>query len=153
MNQRLKFLNNRWLITVGLFALLTGLITYGYLHNPAGKLRKYLADPLRYDGQQIDVDIEAKVVKLLPDGFIIQELGQMIRVNGNPQTASPGDFIRLRAIFHKEGYLELKQLHVGKRRRSKIFVSIVPVFLVFLLLLRTYRIDWHHLLLEKKADA
>jgi len=151
MNKKPEIHSNRWAITIGLFAVLTALVTYGYLHNPVGQLSKCLADPLRYDGQQIFVDIEAKVVELLPNGFIIKELGQMIRVSGNTQTASPGDFVRLRAIFHKERYLEIIELHVAKRRRAKIFISIVPVFLILWLLFRTFRIDWPYLLFREKS--
>lgn len=105
-----------------------------------------LKDPLRYDGQEIGVGTEATVVEILPDGFLLHEMGQTIRVEGDPQNASQGDFVRMRAVFHKQGYLELKHLYVAKGRRLKILVSIVPALLILFFVLRTYRFDWKQLL-------
>ncbi len=150
MNDRLHVFRHRWFKTVGLLAVLAGLAVYGYLYNPVGKLSKCLADPERHDGRIIGVGTEAKVVELLPEGFVIQELGQRIAVAGDLPKASPGDYIRIRAIFHKEGYLELDQLYVAKGRRAKIFVSIVPALLVIFLLFRTYRFDWRQLLFRER---
>lgn len=151
MNDRFNAFHHRWYKIIALLAVLVGLAAYGYLLNPVGKLSKCLANPDLYDGQLIGVGTEAKVVELLPEGFIIQELGQRIRVVGDPPDASPGDYIRIRAVFHKEGYLELERSYVAKGRRAKIFVSIVPALLVIFLLFRTYRIDWRHLLFRERA--
>ncbi len=150
MNDRLDVFRHRWLKTAGLLAVLAGFTVYGYLYNPGGKLGKCLANPERYDGRIIGVGTEARVVELLPEGFVIQELGKKIRVIGDLPKASPGDYIRIRAVFHKEGYLELEQLYVAKGRQTKIFISIVPALLVIFLLFRTYRFDWRQLLFRER---
>ena len=109
-----------------------------------------LNDPLRYEGQEIGVGTEATVVEILPDGFLLREMGQTIRVEGDPQNASPGDLVRLRAVFHRQGYLELRHLYVAKGRRLKIALSIVPALLVLFLVLRAYRFDWKRMLFTER---
>jgi len=113
-------------------------------------LQMCLDDPLKYDGMEIGVGTEAKVIQLLPDGFIVREAGRTFRVKGNPQDASLGDFVRMSAVFHKEGYLELKHLQVAKGRYIKIVVSIAPALLVLFLLFRTYRFDLCRMLFKEK---
>jgi hypothetical protein len=113
-------------------------------------LQMCLDDPLKYDGMEIGVGTEAKVIQLLPDGFIVREVGRTFRVKGNPQEASLGDFVRMRAVFHKEGYLELTRLQVAKGRYTKIVVSIAPALLVLFLLFRTYKFDWRRTLFKEK---
>lgn len=140
----------RWILTLVLVLILVGLVYYGYRNNPSVGLQVCLDNPLGYDGREIGVGTEATVVRRLTDGFIVKELGRTIRVEGNPQEASPGDFVRMRGVFHKEGYLELKQLYVAKQRRLKILISIVPVLFVLVLFFRTYRFDWRRLLFTEK---
>jgi hypothetical protein len=62
-------------------------------------------------------------------------------VNGTIQELNKNDHIDIVAIFHKEGYLELKEFHVRKFRRSKIFLSILPILFVTWLFFRRYRFD------------
>ena len=61
---------------------------------------------------------------IFPDSFIIQQMGVKMRVEGDPRNASTGDFVRLKAIFHKENYLEAVRFYAEKGRRLKIFISI-----------------------------
>ncbi len=109
-----------------------------------------LRDPLRYDRQEIGVGTEAKVVEIFPGGFMLQEMGRTIRVEGNSLNALPGDFVRLRAVFHKEGYLELKHLYVAKGRRLKIVISILPALLVLFLILKSYKFNWRRMLFTER---
>lgn len=141
---------NRWILIFGLFLSLVALVWYGYRFNPRVTLQMCLDDPLKYDGMEIGVGTEAKVTQLLPDGFIAKEVGHTIRVKGNPQNASLGDFVRMRAVFHKEGYLELKRFQVAKGRYTKIVVSIAPALLVLFLLFRTFKFDWRRMLFREK---
>ncbi|UCC40166.1 MAG: hypothetical protein JSV96_01540 [Candidatus Aminicenantes bacterium] len=141
----------RWVLISGLLLSLVALVLYGYRYNPRVRLQMCLDNPLKYDGTEIGVGAEAKVTRLLPDGFIVKELNRTILVKGNPQNASLGDFVRMRVIFHKEGYLELKRLQVAKRRYTKIVVSIAPALLVLFLLFRTYRFDWRLFLFKEKT--
>lgn len=151
MNKRFPILRNRWVLTSGFLLLLIGLIYYGYRYNPRVNLSMCLNDPLKYDRYEVSIGTEAKVVERLSDGFILQEMGHTIRVKGDPQNVSPGDYVRLRAIFHKEGYLDLKLLYVAKGRRLKILVSIAPVVLVLFLFFRTYRFYGRRMIFTKRV--
>ena len=150
-NDRLNSDRNRWILIFGLLLVLAILVWYGYHFRPKMTLKMCLDDPLRYDGKEIGVWAESKVVELLPDGFLVKEMSYTIRVVGDPQNASPGDYVRMRAVFHKEGYLELKRLYVAKEKRLKIVVSIVPVLLVLFLLFKTYRFDWSRMFFREKT--
>jgi len=148
--ERLDSGRTRWILIFELLLSLVVLIWYGYRFNPRVTLQMCLEDPLRYDGMVIGVGAEAKVIQLLPDGFVVKEVGRTLRVKGNPQDASLGDFVRMRAVFHKEGYLELKRLQVAKGKYTKIVVSIAPALLVLFLLFRTYKFDWRWILFREK---
>jgi hypothetical protein len=97
--------------------------------------------------------MDARVVQILQDHFIIQQLGVKMRVKGDPLNASRGDFIRLKAVFHKENYLEVVRLYVDKGRRSKIIFSIFPALLVIFLFFKTYKFDWQTLVFYRRTHA
>jgi len=143
--------HKRRLSISALFLVLFCLVLYGYRSKDPVDLRACLDDPLKYDGRIIGVGAEATMFKLLPDGFLIREMGRTFRVVGDPQDASVGDFVVMRAIFHKEGYLELVKLRVAKKRRLKILVSIPPALLVLFLLFWNYRFDWRRMLFKERT--
>ncbi|MGQ9560087.1 MAG: hypothetical protein ACUVWA_06210 [Candidatus Oleimicrobiaceae bacterium] len=125
--------------------LLVALTYYGYRAFPEIRLADCLHDPARYDGALITVGTEATVERVLPDGFLVRQMGRVVRVIGDAGNARPGDFVRFRARFHREGHLTLEQLYVAKRRRAKVAVSILPALLVVALVIKTYRFDPHRL--------
>lgn len=128
----------------GLLAvLLVALTYYGYRAFPEIRLVDCLRDPARYDGTLITVGTEATVERVLPDGFLVRQMGRVVRVIGDAGNPRPGDYVRFRARFHQEGHLSLAQLYVAKRRRAKVGVSILPVLLVVALVVKTYRFDPH----------
>ena len=51
----------------------------------------------------------------------------------------PGDEIGIRAIFHRQGYMTLQELHIRKLRIVKIIISIAAALIVAGLFLRRYR--------------
>ena len=151
MSEKFSILHNRWVRISGLLLILAGLLYYGHRFNPEIKLSMCLKNPTRYDGREIPVGTEARVIKRLADGFILQEMNHTIHVKGANQEISPGEYVRIRAIFHKEGYLELKRIYVAKGRRLKIFLSIVPAVLVLSLLFKIYRFDWRRMLFTERT--
>jgi len=46
----------------------------------------------------------------------------------------------LKAVFHKEGYLELEQAHVLKLRPLKMVLSVIPLLVITGVFLRIYRV-------------
>ncbi len=136
-----------------LLALLLALVYYGYRAYPEIRLADCLKDPARYDGTLITVGTEATVEQLLPDGFLVRQMGRVVRVIGDAGDAKPGDFVRFRARFHREGYLTLQHLYVAKARRAKVAVSILPVLLVAVLVVKTYRFDRHRLCFVERKQC
>ena len=75
---------------------------------------------------------------------------------GNPvalASLKEGEFVGMRAIFHREGYLEAVALHVAKRRREKIWISVLPVFLVGFLFIRNFRFNLKSFQIELRKHA
>lgn len=119
--------------------ILTGLIIYGKRNFPETTLHMCLKEPQRYDGVTLTIGNEAIVHQLTADGFIIKQMGELIPVKSS-KTASlePGVFVNSIAVFHKEGWLEAKQVRVMKYRRIKIGVSILPVIIITVLFFRHF---------------
>ncbi len=153
MNKSHDALPRRLLTIIALSLALAGLTWYGHHNNPSVSLKMCVDESLKYDGKEIEIGMDAKVAKVFPDNFIIQQLGVKMRVEGDPLNASPGDFIRLKAVFHKEKYLEVVRLYVEKGRRYKIIISIFPVLLVIFLFLKTYKFDWQTLVFYRRSHA
>ena len=65
-----------------------------------------------------------------------------ITVMGSADGLRTNDYIDAVVVFHKEGYLELKEIYVRKMRRLKIAISVLPVLLVMWLVLRQYKLDF-----------
>jgi len=118
-----------------------GLIIYGKVYNPAVTLEMCLIQPDKYDGRTIAIGTEITVHEIFPDGFTIKQFGRIVKVKGRAGNIAPDDFITLSAVFHKQGWLELKSYHVAKKRRFKIFVSIFPALLVVFIFFKSYTFD------------
>ena len=101
-----------------------------------------LENPDRFDGEVIEVGGEATVRDRLPDGFTIEYLGQIVRVDGTHPHLKKREFLSLIAVFHKEGpWLESLDIHIARYRRLKIVISVLPVIGVGFLLIIRYRFD------------
>ena len=58
-----------------------------------------------------------------------------------PKSLKSNEFVSLRATFHKEGYLTVKEMHVHRYRRLKIAISILPVMIVGWIFFRKYKFN------------
>lgn len=131
--------------------ILAGLIVYGKLYFPATTLQMCLQNPEIHDGKTINIGNEATVQKLTKDGFIIRQLGRTIPVKSSTvESLKPGVFINFTAVFHKEGWLEAKQVHVMKKRRVKIWISVLPVIVIFILFFNQFKFNFSHCYFEKR---
>ena len=128
-----------WILLLCL--ILAGLLVYAYFVNPIVTLPMILDNPEEYDGKVVRLGTEATVYERLPDGFVLSQMGRKIRALGNPENADAGDFVQIKAVFHKEGHLDLMRIYVAKRRRLKVIVSIWPALLVLFLVIKTYAFD------------
>jgi len=150
MNRLTNVFSKRWVVIPALLFFLIYLMWYGFQNAPSITLRMCLENPALYDGCNIGIGNEATIAQLIPGGFLIKQMGKTMRVYGDSQNASAGDFVQLRAIFHEEGYLELVHFHVAKKRRVKIFVSLVPTLLILIIFFKRFKFDWRQILFYER---
>ena len=134
------------------FTALVGLILYGHFFFPFVTLRMCLADPERYNGTTIVIGNEATVKQVFQDGFSIVQMNRVVRVFG-PTDVKPNEFVVLRAVFHKDGWLEAKEIKVAKKRRAKIWLSVMPALFFSLYFLKRFRFNFRSLFFEEQNDA
>ena len=131
----------RIMTALGLLISIIGLLWYGKVKNPTITLQMCLAAPERYDGSLIEVGAEATVAQVTEDGFILQQIGRLVKVVGAVNNLRVGEFVGLVAVFHRPGWLELKKIHVAKNRRAKIWFSVIPLIVIVLFCVRHYSVD------------
>ena len=129
--------------------ILAGLIAYGRFFHPFVSLQMCLQDPQKYDGTTISVGNEAVVNEVFPDGFTLTQMGKNVRVFGSNKV-TPGDFITVPAVFHKPGWLEAQQIKVAKKRRAKIWLSVIPALAIIIFFFIRFRFDVHSLTFEER---
>ena len=98
-----------------------------------------LANADHFDGREIVLENYVYVSSVSKDRFEIEQEGSRIPVMGAPEELAPGDEIALRAIFHRQGYMTLQELHVKKLRNIKIIISIAAALFVVWLFFSRYR--------------
>ena len=120
--------------------------------KPGRTYRQCLADPETFDGKEIPIYIDARIIRIAPTCLIISqpEAPVVVRVPGGTGgiEGSPGDFVEAQTIFRKQGYLELKAIRTAPLRKIKIAVSVIPVVAVAALLIRTVRWEKRRLVLK-----
>jgi hypothetical protein len=102
-------------------------------------LETRLSAPEQFDGQEVILEDYVTVTSVFKDRFEIEQEGRKIMVMGTAAGLAPGDEIEIRAIFHRQGYLTLEQLHIKKLRSVKIIISIAAALFVFMLFFSRYR--------------
>ena len=114
---------------------------YSYFASPLPSLRDCLSVPQSCDGKVLSTNAGGKVESVEAWGFWLRNRGQRIRVVGRAPDVRAGDTVFLEAVFHEEGYLELRQVYVSRYRQERIWVSLPAVAWVVWVFLRTYRFD------------
>lgn len=121
--------------------ILAGLMYYGRFYNPTLTLNDCLQQPEKYDGAYLELANELTVRAVYPDSFLIHQAGHIVKVVGHAPAIGVNDFIALKAVFHKAGWLELVGVRVAEQRRAKIWISVLPVLLVLYLFFRQFRFN------------
>jgi hypothetical protein len=109
-----------------------------------------LLNPEKYDGQELIVKNGAITGEIFKGKFNILQYDTDIMVIGNTEGLKSNEYISLRATFHKEGYLTVKELHVHTHRRLKIVISILPVVLVGWLFFKKYKLNYRKMVLMER---
>jgi len=138
-------------IAIILFVLITLLSFYGAHFHPWIELNQCLENPEEHNGQIVTHFREPTIGNIYSDGFqLLQHHGPSIRVYSDTTGLVTGEYIGLKGIFHKKGYIEAISLHVAKNRRYKIWLSVLPVLLIVGLLIKYYRFDFKKFQIEPK---
>lgn len=124
-------------------------VIYGYKNNPSVTLQMCLTSPEKYDGELLEIGNEIIVDELTLYGFTVKQQGNTVEVWGDNSGVRENEYIVLKAIFHQGPWLELREFHVAKRRRTKIYISIFPTLFVLAFVLKNLRynpqgLGWKH---------
>jgi hypothetical protein len=122
--------------------LLIGLSSYSEVVGPEhmDRLPRALAQPDRVAGAELRLPSNVKVVQVHPRAFVVRQRDAEIAVRVPDhlepewavwqQQVQVGDYVSLKATFHPEGYLLLRDMHVHQGRRLKIWVSVLALVLL-----------------------
>ena len=144
----------RMFLIIFLSIVIAGLGYYNVKTNPWISVEQCFENPEFYDGKLVARYSEPLIGEIYPDGFQLQQKkAPSIRVYSDTTGLISGKFVGMRALFHKEGYLEAISLHVAKRRRYKMWISVLPAFLVGILLFRYFRWNKQKKWIEVKDHA
>jgi hypothetical protein len=128
-----------------IFLLFLGLFSLSYFsvhYHPWISVADCLENPDKYDGAEVTNYHEPLIGEIYADGFdLLQKHNPSIHVYSDTAELIEGEYIGLKAIFHKEGYLKVVDLVVARKRREKIWISILPVILIGFLLLKYFRLN------------
>ncbi len=147
MKKRFSYIS---LLLLGLFSL-----SYFSVHDhPWISVADCLGNPEKYDGTVITSYYEPKIGEIYTDGFeLLQKHYPSIRVYADTTGLIQGEYVGLKAIFYEEGYLKAVDLIIAKKRREKIWISVLPTILIGILLLKYFRLNWKPLQIELKKHA
>ncbi len=126
---------------------------YGANNQPELTLSRALNDPDFYDGDSLFVGTEAVITQIEIDGFYISYLDQSFWVSGQHPDLRVGEFIQMKAIFHRQGWLELVSCYVPDNRRLKIWYSILPLPVLVFLFFFYWRFNKGGFLPRETSDA
>jgi len=127
-------------IITGLILLLL-LCFYAHDSSPYPDLAEILAQPENYAGKRVAIFIEARIMELTTDGFILTQRGQRLRVHTAIKNAPVDEFVAVTGIFQPPNHLHAGMVHLAPARRWKIAVSVIPVLLLAFLLPMALRFD------------
>ncbi len=135
-------MNKRRIALLILAMMTVGLCVRSALHHPWTSLNQCLEHPDQYDGREVNQFREPVIGTLFADGFeLIQKNGPSIRVLCDTTGLMRGEFVGIKATFHKQGYLDRAYIQVAILRREKMTISAFPAVLVVGLFL--YRFRWN----------
>jgi len=136
---------------VGLITALSLMAWYSnYVQQPL-TLYKCLDNPERYEGSEVPIFLEARVLGMTPDCLRVSQITGSINITIPPRFTGmvssfaslddikPGQAMEAITVFRLPGYLELKELRIAPLRPLKIIVSIFPAIIVLIILITSLR--------------
>jgi len=129
----------RKILATTLLSAIVVLCLYSALYHPGLLLDKCLAAPDKYDGALVLTPLESMTGAVRKGAFIVKWDSKEILVKGNTAGLTPGEYITVKGIFHREGYIEATFIHAGRYRRLKMIVSLAGAAFVLYLLYKNLR--------------
>ncbi|MCX6356663.1 MAG: hypothetical protein NT045_02105 [Candidatus Aureabacteria bacterium] len=128
----------RLLTAAGLSALVIVLCVYCGRHHPGISIEECLSSPGTHDGLIVYSPHESDIGALTGDGFILRWHAGAIPVKGKAPHLRVGEYVGVKGVFRKEGYVDAVVIHVGRYRRLKMAASAAAAVAVFYLLHREF---------------
>jgi hypothetical protein len=140
------------LLLLGL--ILSLLSAYGALRHPWTSYADCLGDPSSCDGRLVEEFREPRIGTIRADGFELLQRGEApVFVVADTSGLISGEFVALKAVYHKEGTLTATVVKVASRRREKMIVSLFPAALILFLFFRNFRFSAKRFEFEMRSDA
>jgi hypothetical protein len=143
-----KFLILIMMLSIGFLCL------YGGLHHPWISYVECRNNPGKYDGRIVVGFNEPTIGKIGPDGFELLQRGEKpVFVKTDTAGLRSDEYVALKAVFHKEGYLTARTIRIASHRREKMVVSLIPVVMIVFLFCRHFRFNTQKSKIELKPHA
>jgi len=147
-------MNKRRIALLILTMTAAGLCVRSALRHPWTSLNQCLDQPERYDGHEVTQFREPVIGKLFADGFeLLQKDGPPVRVYCDTTGLIRGEFVGIRATFHRQGYLDQTYLQIATLRREKMVISVLPAVLVVGLFMCRFRWNRRKFQIEPRDRA
>jgi hypothetical protein len=141
-------------LLAGLLFVFFMLGSYGARHHPWLSYGECLANPGACDGRLVAGFREPMVGAIRSDGFELMQRGfRPVFVKTDTAGLKKGEFISLRAVFHKQGYLTATVAKIASRRREKMGLSLIPAVLGCVLFFRRFRFRPRRMEFEVRSGA
>jgi hypothetical protein len=123
-------------------------------HHPWISYSDCVADPAAYDGRVVEGFREPVIGAVRAGGFELRQRGMSpVFVRADTAGLKTGEYVALKAVFHRDGGLTAIVAKVASGRREKMAVSLFPAFGILILFFRRFRFGWKTFEFEMKSDA
>lgn len=146
---------------IGLIIVLGLLAWYSDTVRQPLTLSKCLDNPEHYEGSEVPIYLEARVLGITPDYLRVTQITGSIEIAIPPrfrgmvssfaslEDIKPGQSLEAVTVFRLPGYLELKELRIAPLRPLKIIVSIFPAIIVLIILITSIRWENRRLVMKE----
>lgn len=141
----------RWATAIACVTVVLALCVYAGLYHPGITLDECLAHPAVHDGAVIYTPHEATIGDMVDGGFLLRWRGRDIPVHGAFPSLPRGTYVKVKGVFHRQGYVEALAIHVGRYRRLKMAVSIVGAAIALYLVWKNFTWDGRERAFKKRG--
>jgi hypothetical protein len=134
-------MKNHILVFMAVVIILASLLAFSFFHPGLLESAECLRSSNNCAGKEVQIIHDAHVVQILSDGFLVDQLGALVRVVGDPTGLKANDSIQLRGTWQEDSTLLIQEWHVSRQRPWRVWLSFLAVICGALIFLRTFRLD------------